>query len=131
MHVLKAIPDKHTKASGQSFNLDKSSMIFSPRVQNRIKEDIKALFQLNVASHHEKYLGLPSMVGRRKHQFFSMVKTRVLNKIKGWQSQLFSLGGKEILLKAVVQAIPIYAMSVFKLPKGLCEDVHRQITRNF
>lgn len=68
------------------------------------------------------------MVGRQKHKFFSMIKTRVLNKIKGWPSQLFSRGGKEILLKAIVQAIPTYAMSVFRLPKGLCEDLQRQIT---
>lgn len=68
------------------------------------------------------------MVGRQKHKFFSTIKTRVLNKIKGWPSQLFSRGGKEILLKAIVQAIPTYAMSVFRLPKGLCEDLQRQIT---
>lgn len=32
------------------------------------------------------------------------------------------------MLKAIVQAIPTYAMSVFRFPKGLCEDLQRQIT---
>lgn len=80
---FKAMFHKDMKGSGQLFNLDESSTFLSPSVQNRTKEELKALFQLNVVPHHEKYLGLPSMAGRRKHQFFSMIKTRVLNKIKG------------------------------------------------
>ena len=38
--------------------------------------------------------------------------------------------GKEVLIKAVAQAILTYTISVFKLPDSLCEDLTSMI-RNF
>ena len=41
-----------------------------------------------------------------------------------------STGGKEVLIKLVAQAIPVYSMSCFKLPRGLCEHIN-SIIRKF
>jgi len=79
---------------------------------------------------HTKYLGLPSFIGRSKKQVFAVLKERVGQKLKGWKGKLLSMGGKEILIKAVAQAIPIYTMSCFQLPQGLREDME-SIMRSF
>lgn len=48
---------------------------------------------------------------------------RVCEKLKGWKKKLLSLGGKEVLIKAIAQAMPVFAMMVFKLPKNICKDI--------
>ena len=77
-----------------------------------------------------KYLGLPSLIGRSKKQVFNEIKERVGKKLSGWKEKLLSIGDREILIKAVAQALPTYTMGCFLLPKGLCEDLERMM-RNF
>ena len=44
-------------------------------------------------------------------------------KLQGWEGKLLSQSGREVLLKAVIQAIPTYTMGCFKLPIGLCNEI--------
>ncbi|KAH9776449.1 putative reverse transcriptase/RNA-dependent DNA polymerase [Citrus sinensis] len=127
---LKMILDCYSMASGQIFNFEKSSIFLSGNVQQAQATAIGNIFHLNIVSRHENYLGLPAMVGRKRSGFFNDIKLKVLNKISSWQHKFFSCGGKEVLIKAAVQAIPAFAMSVFKIPLGICEDIQR-IVANF
>ena len=74
-------------------------------------------------------MGLPSMVGRKKISLFNYIKLRVLNQISNWQRKLFSSGGKEVLIKAITQVTLAYAMSVFRIPIGVCADIQKEIAR--
>ncbi|KAM1798595.1 hypothetical protein ACFX12_032647 [Malus domestica] len=69
------------------------------------------------------YLGLPAIWGRSKRSSLAFVKGRVLGKIQGWKQSALSFAGKEVLLKVVVQAIPIYPMNLFKFPVAVCKDL--------
>ena len=79
---------------------------------------------------HEKYLGLPSLVGRNKRNSFNDIKEKVGKKLVGWKEMMLSKAGKEVLIKAMAQAIPIYMMTCFKIPNSFCDDLTSMI-RNF
>ena len=67
------------------------------------------------------------MVGKNKKAIFSFIKDKVWKRIQGWKRRMLSKAGKEILLKTVVQAIPMYVMSVFLLPISLCTELERMM----
>ena len=50
---------------------------------------------------HEKYLGLPSLVGRRKRNTFNDIKEKLSKKLAGWKEKVLSKARKEILIKVV------------------------------
>ena len=78
---------------------------------------------------YEKYLGLPSFVGKKKKASFGYIKERVWRKLQGWEEKLLSQTGREVLIIAMVQAIPTYTMNCFKLPSGLCDEIESMIRK--
>ena len=95
-----------------------------------VKNDIKNFLGVPKIKEYEKYLGLPVVVGRNRSASLNFIKERVWGKIQGWKEKMLSQAGKEVLLKAVVQAIPTFAMSCFRLLVGLCRDIE-MIIRKF
>lgn len=72
---------------------------------------------------YEDYLGLPAMVGRNKKASFEKLKQRVWKRLYDWEGKLLSQAGKEVLIKSIIQVIPTYTMSCFKLPITLCHEI--------
>lgn len=62
---------------------------------------------------------------RRKRFQFGYLKKKMEKRILEWNQKRFSKGGKEVLIKAVLQAIPIFAMSSFRIPTSICKDMER------
>jgi len=72
---------------------------------------------------------MPTDVGQSKMGTFKYLRDRIWERVRGWMEKLLSVAGKEVLIKAVSQAIPIYSMMCFRLPRGLCENI--SIIRQF
>lgn len=81
-------------------------------------------------TRHTKYLGLPSLITMNMKDTFAQIRTKVSRVVARWKNKLLSTAGKEFLIKSIAHAIPNYTMSLFRLPKGIVEDIHG-LYRNF
>ncbi|XP_060974670.1 uncharacterized protein LOC133039749 [Cannabis sativa] len=121
--AISRVLDIYHRASGQLLNTDKTVMSFSPNASDLLKNRFHTVLGMPICELHEKYLGLPSYAGRDKSELFSNIKDRIWKLMNAWHAKLFSIGGREVLLKVVVQSIPTYAMSCFSLPKKFCRQL--------
>jgi hypothetical protein len=121
----------YESTSGQKLNSTKTSIFvfFSKNTNKEFRAHIRSILGIQDSTSVEKYLGLLSMVGRAKMQTFAYIQGRVRSKLEGWKSKFLSQAGKEILLKAVIQAIPSYCMRVFLLPKTIVTSLHSMMNR--
>ena len=87
--VLKVLED-YEGDSGQKLNKEKNSLYFSKNTSREIKEYVKKKFGARVVQHHEKYLGLPPLVGKGKRKAFNQIKDQVGRKIASWKGKLLS-----------------------------------------
>ena len=126
-HKLLHVLYTYESASGQQVNRAKTNLFFSKSTTPNMQILIKNALGVEVVQQYEKYLGLPSFLGKNKKASFDKIKQRIWKKLQGWEGKLLSQGGREILIKAVAQALPTYTMSCFKLPLGLCHDIESLI----
>jgi hypothetical protein len=113
--------------SGQKVNLDKSEMVFNPRLREDIKQKFQAQLPIAISTKITKYLGMPTQFGRSKVQDFNFIMDRVIKKLKGWKERNLSFAGRGVLIKAVAQAIPVFVMSCFLLPQDICDRIERAV----
>ncbi|XP_038698481.1 uncharacterized protein LOC119996050 [Tripterygium wilfordii] len=113
-------------------NYNKTSLYFSRFTPTPLRTKLSSVIGAEEAQQYDRYLGLPAMVGRSKRNAFSYLVEKVRKRITSWSHRHLSQAGKEILVKAVLQAIPTYAMQLFKLPQSLRNELDqllRQIWR--
>ncbi|KAK9902996.1 hypothetical protein M0R45_001339 [Rubus argutus] len=114
---LKEVLSTYEAASGQKVSYEKSAISFSPSTSEEGKTSIS------------REIGMKLVLGRDRNKIFRKVKDWIQNRVDRWHGNLLSMAGKEVLIKAVLQAIPSYAVSVFHLSSGLCSDLNKLVAR--
>ncbi|KAH0974907.1 hypothetical protein GBA52_016806 [Prunus armeniaca] len=92
-------------------------------VVTQFRDIVGNIMYVNIIENPGKYLGLPTMWGRSKREAMNYVKETMMGKVEGWKQKLLTQADREILIKAVAQAIPTYPMYVFLFPGGLCREL--------
>jgi hypothetical protein len=64
-----------------------------------------------------RYLGLPQLVGAERSDSFQYLIDKICERLQESKEKLLSMGGKEVLVKAVAQSLLVFEMSVFIIAK--------------
>ena len=82
-------------------NFDKTNVSFSSGVRTNRRSRITQYLDIQEVLSNDKYLGLPTTVGRSKKKPFLFIVDQIKKRMGGWMYKLVSWVGKEVLIKAV------------------------------
>ncbi|RVW72100.1 Rhodanese-like domain-containing protein 8, chloroplastic [Vitis vinifera] len=114
--------------SGLRMNLAKSEIIPVGEVEEIL--ELAAELGCRVGSLPSQYLGLPLGVPNRASSMWDGVEERVRRRLALWKRQYISKGGRITLIKSTLASMPIYQMSIFRMPKSVAKRVEK-IQRDF
>lgn len=129
MFQLVQILNLYCQASGQKINLMKSGLICGCAVPVASRHRLEGILHIQEWNNPGKYLGVPADWGRSRSSALGWIKDKILTKVDGWKEKLLNQAGKEVLIKAVIQAIPSYAMSLIRFPKNFCKQMYSIIAQ--
>lgn len=102
--------------SGLKINLSKSGLIvlgssedWGKRMANRLGGQLVKL--------PTKYLGIPLGANPNKIGTWESILTRIRNKLASWKTKTLSRAGRVVLIKAVLNSLPLYYLSIYKAPR--------------
>ena len=76
------------------------------------------------------YLGIPLGANMKKAASWQQVLDKVQKRLKSWKSSSLSKAGRLIMIKSVLNSLPIYYLSLFKIPRKVADNIVR-IQRKF
>ena len=76
------------------------------------------------------YLGFPLGDHMNKCFAWKPVVERIQNKLASWKAKILSRAGRLTLIKSVLNSLPVYFMSMFKMPKAIALKIVK-IQRSF
>lgn len=130
MHLIHKLLSDFCMASGLQINVSKSRAFVGPGVDRSRKARIFSITFIPFTSHLDKYLGFPIFRGRQKASDFDFVIDRVARRLASWNGKLLNKAGKITLVKAVLNAIPVYPMQFLWFPQSVCDRLDG-LAKNF
>eukprot|EP00253_Pinus_taeda_P017089 PITA_17089 len=126
---LKKILDLFTEASGLEINRDKSC-VFIFNAMEQIKTHLIRLLGFRRGEFPTKYLGNMLDFTSKRLKNWQGILDKMRNRVANWAFRNLNMAGRIVLVKSVLQAIPIYPLLIMAVPLGIYSKI-REIMRNF
>jgi hypothetical protein len=120
--TLKAVLRGYEMSSGLKVNFYKSC-VMGVNVSEEFLAMASNFLNCRVGTIPFKYLGLPVGANPRKMSTWEPMITVVRNRLGSWGNKYVSLGGRIVLINAVLNAILIFYLSYMKMPKKVWKEL--------
>ncbi|RVW69349.1 DNA-directed RNA polymerase V subunit 1 [Vitis vinifera] len=108
-------------ASGLRINLDKSEII-----PVGVVEEMTVELGCRVGSLPSQYLGLPLGAPNKTPSVWDGVEEKMRRRLARWKRQYILKGGRITLIRSSLASMPIYHMSLFRMPKSMARRLDKQ-----
>ncbi|XP_059284862.1 uncharacterized protein LOC132038160 [Lycium ferocissimum] len=71
------------------------------------------------------------VLSRKRKEYYSDLIKRMKGRLHSWKGKLLSFGGKAVLIKSVLQTMPLHLLSVLAPPKCVLNELHKVFARYF
>ena len=113
--------------SGLKINLNKSEIIPIGPVDNA--EELAKDLGCKPRALPTSYLGLPLGAKHKAVGVWDSIEERFRKRLAAWKIQYISKGGRATLIRNTLSSLPIYYLSLFRMPQKVCarlEKIQRQ-----
>ena len=80
-------------------------------------DEIKNILRCSVVHLPIRYLGIPLGANPKKVSTWKPVLEKIENRLALWKAKLLSRAGRLVLIKSVLNNLPLYYLSIFKMLK--------------
>ncbi|KAK1313475.1 hypothetical protein QJS10_CPA06g01301 [Acorus calamus] len=108
--------------SGLQINFHKSSMVGIHVALEEIDTFAK-IFGCRVQHYPTRLLGLPLHLGKLQKMDWNSLVVKFERRLEGWKGKILSFGGLLTLLQAVLSNLPVFLLSMFKVPEGVLQKL--------
>ncbi|KAG8375096.1 hypothetical protein BUALT_Bualt10G0064800 [Buddleja alternifolia] len=115
--------------SGQIANASKSFVHFSGNASEETKTEILNILNMTECTHRAKHLGLPFCKPKSRAVAFRELSDKMTKKLASWKISNLSQAARLVLIKSVAQALPLYHMATYLLPRNLSTNLDRIMMR--
>jgi hypothetical protein len=81
------------------------------------------LFCCNSGNFPIRYLGIPIHYRKLSNNDWVKIQERFEQHLSSWKGKNLSTGGRLTLINLVLSSLPMYMMSFFEIPKGVCKKL--------
>lgn len=106
-------------------------MVFSPNMPRNFKIQLCQIMNIKMDTQIGKYLGVYIDGHHPKKRNFEELLDRINSRLSGWKARCLSQAGRLTLIKSILQADPIYKLSILDCPVGYSRKIDRVCTNFF